>query len=71
MTQDFKVSNGLVLPAIYHHPYRWTSINGFINISTTSDDAFINPPFGVLRQDTLRVILPGEPYTKDVPIWLR
>ena len=73
ITQDFKVSNNYWFPIQFPYPYRfrWTSVNGFINIPANSDDAFINPPFGVLRQDTLRVILPGEPYTKDVPIWLR
>ena len=75
MTQDFKVSNDYPVPPFlqlpYSHPYIWRSVNGFINIPANSDDAFINPPFGILRQDTLRVILPGEPYVKDIPMWLR
>jgi hypothetical protein len=73
-TSPFKVSNNYWYPNQIPYPYRfrWNSINGFVNIPTTFDDAFIVGTGGILRQDTLRVILLNEPlYEKLVPIWIR
>ena len=77
-TSPFQVSNNYWFPNYnpalhpYLFPYRWEGINGYINIPTTFDDAFIIGTGGILRQDSLRVRLINEPlYEKVVPIWVR
>ena len=76
---DFTVSNGIAFPPPifpnplnpYTYPYIWESVDGFVDIQPTSNNATINNTGGVLQQDTLKVTLDNEPlYEKLVPIWV-